>query len=115
MAVSRRGFMATPWCGVRTISDRARRLQRHGLVTHRPGVHETATRSEGRRRIRSALAIRGLPELLVPNGFTCRRISVAGAASQADSGFVVPQAFDGMAAFPLGSNVRLIRASRVRT
>jgi uncharacterized protein len=49
-------------------------------------------------------------ELLVPQRFTVARLSATLAPSQAHPEFIVPQAFDGMAAFPLpNGNVRLIR------
>ena len=55
------------------------------------------------------------PELRIPDGFRCVRISRAGQPSLADSGFVVPQALDGMAAFPLpNENIRLIRNHEIR-
>lgn len=55
------------------------------------------------------------PELSIPSGFTCVKLSETRAPSQADPGFVVPQAFDGMAAFPLpNGNVRLIRNHEMR-
>lgn len=55
------------------------------------------------------------PELLIPAGFTCVKLSETLAPSQADPAFTVPQAFDGMAAFPMSSgNVRLIRNHEIR-
>ncbi|HEX2189069.1 MAG TPA: alkaline phosphatase PhoX [Longimicrobiaceae bacterium] len=55
------------------------------------------------------------PELLVPEGFTVARLSQVTRASQADPSFTVPQALDGMAAFPLpNGNVRLIRNHEIR-
>jgi hypothetical protein len=55
------------------------------------------------------------PELMIPEGFRCVRISEVTKPSQADSGFIVPQALDGMAAFPLANgNVRLIRNHEIR-
>ena len=50
------------------------------------------------------------PELRIPESFRCIRLSSGGVASSVRDGLVVPNAFDGMAAFPLpGGNVRLIR------
>lgn len=50
------------------------------------------------------------PELEVPDGFRCIRLSWGGRPSTVDPDFVVPNAFDGMAAFPMPSgNIRLIR------
>jgi secreted PhoX family phosphatase len=55
------------------------------------------------------------PELLVPAGFTCVRLSQAARPSAANPGFTVPQALDGMAAFALpNGNVRLIRNHEIR-
>jgi secreted PhoX family phosphatase len=50
------------------------------------------------------------PELLVPAGFRVARVSVTGSPSLANPSFTVPNAVDGMAAFP-GANgtVRLVR------
>ncbi|MGI9627472.1 MAG: alkaline phosphatase PhoX [Longimicrobiales bacterium] len=50
------------------------------------------------------------PELEIPSGFRCVRLSSGGQPSTVRDGFTVPNAFDGMAAFPLpNGNVRLIR------
>ena len=50
------------------------------------------------------------PELEIPEPFRCIRLSSGGLASSVRDGLVVPNAFDGMAAFPLpNGNVRLIR------
>ncbi len=50
------------------------------------------------------------PELEIPPGFRCVRLSTGGAPSAVRSGLVVPNAFDGMGAFPLANgNLRLIR------
>ncbi len=50
------------------------------------------------------------PELDIPPGFRCVRLSTGGAPSAVRPGLDVPNAFDGMGAFPLrGGNVRLIR------
>ncbi len=50
------------------------------------------------------------PELETPAGFRCARLSLGGQPSAARAGFDVPNAFDGMAAFPLpNGNVRLVR------
>lgn len=55
------------------------------------------------------------PELLIPEGFRCARLSEIGAVSTANPGFIVPTALDGMAAFPLANgNVRLIRNHEIR-
>ena len=55
------------------------------------------------------------PELLIPAGFTCVKLSETLAPSRANPAFVVPQAFDGMAAFPVGNGrVRLIRNHEIR-
>lgn len=56
-----------------------------------------------------------VPELLIPAGFTVVRLSETRKPSQADPSFVVPQALDGMAAFPLpNGNVRLVRNHEIR-
>ena len=50
------------------------------------------------------------PELEIPEPFRCIRLSSGGVASSVRDGLIVPNAFDGMAAFPLpNGNVRLIR------
>ncbi len=50
------------------------------------------------------------PELDIPEGYRCLRLSSGGVASSVRDGLLVPNAFDGMAAFPLpNGNVRLIR------
>ena len=50
------------------------------------------------------------PELEIPERFRCVRLSSGGVASSVREGLTVPNAFDGMAAFPLpNGNVRLIR------
>ena len=50
------------------------------------------------------------PELEIPESFRCVRLSSGGLASAVRDGLTVPNAFDGMAAFPLpNGNVRLIR------
>ena len=50
------------------------------------------------------------PELEIPEGFGCIRLSLGGVASSVRDGLVVPNSFDGMGAFPLpNGNVRLIR------
>jgi len=50
------------------------------------------------------------PELEIPEGYRCLRISSGGVASSVRDGLLVPNAFDGMAAFALpNGNVRLIR------
>ena len=50
------------------------------------------------------------PEIEIPERFRCVRISSGGVASTASDGLTVPNAFDGMAAFPLpNGNIRLIR------
>ena len=50
------------------------------------------------------------PELEIPESFRCVRISSGGVPSSVRDGLTVPNAFDGMAAFPLpNGNVRLIR------
>jgi hypothetical protein len=55
------------------------------------------------------------PELMIPQGFRLARISETTKPSLADSGFIVPQALDGMAAFPLpNGNIRLIRNHEIR-
>ena len=55
------------------------------------------------------------PELLIPEGFRCVRLSQTLRESTANRGFIVPQAFDGMAAFPLpNGNIRLIRNHEIR-
>lgn len=55
------------------------------------------------------------PELLAPEGFRLVRISEVTKPSRADSAFVVPQALDGMAAFPLaGGLVGLVRNHEIR-
>src|SRR5687767_14186695 len=55
------------------------------------------------------------PELLIPQGFTAVKLSETLAPSQADPTFIVPQALDGMAAFPFGAgNIRLVRNHEIR-
>ena len=50
------------------------------------------------------------PELEIPERFRCVRVSRGGVPSTVRDGFTVPNAFDGMASFPLpNGNVRLIR------
>ncbi len=50
------------------------------------------------------------PELEIPEGFRCLRLSSGGMPSTVREGMTVPNAFDGMAAFPLpNGNIRLIR------
>ena len=50
------------------------------------------------------------PEIEIPESFRCVRLSSGGVASTVREGLTVPNAFDGMAAFPLpGGNIRLIR------
>ena len=50
------------------------------------------------------------PELEIPENFRCIRLSLGGVESSVRPGLTVPNAFDGMAAFPLpNGNVRLIR------
>ena len=50
------------------------------------------------------------PELEIPERFRCVRLSRGGVPSAVRDGLTVPNAFDGMAAFPLpNGNVRLIR------
>ena len=50
------------------------------------------------------------PEFEIPEGFRCIRLGSGGVASSVRDGLAVPNAFDGMCAFPLpNGNVRLIR------
>ena len=50
------------------------------------------------------------PELEIPESFRCVRLSSGGLPSTVRDGLTVPNAFDGMAAFPLpNGNVRLVR------
>ena len=50
------------------------------------------------------------PELEIPESFRCVRLGSGGVASSVRDGLTVPNAFDGMAAFPLpNGNIRLIR------
>lgn len=50
------------------------------------------------------------PELEIPESFTCVRLSSGGQPSTVRDGLTVPNAFDGMASFPLpNGNIRLIR------
>ena len=50
------------------------------------------------------------PEIEIPESFRCVRLSSGGVASSVRDGLVVPNAFDGMAAFPMpNGNIRLIR------
>lgn len=50
------------------------------------------------------------PEIEIPESFRCIRLSLGGVESSVRSGLTVPNAFDGMATFPLpNGNVRLIR------
>ena len=58
----------------------------------------------------SLLASPDCPELEIPESFRCVRLSSGGLPSTVRGGFTVPNAFDGMAAFPMpNGNVRLIR------
>lgn len=55
------------------------------------------------------------PELEIPKDYRCIRLSSGGVASFVRDGLIVPNAFDGMAAFPLSNgNVRLIRNHEMR-
>jgi len=55
------------------------------------------------------------PELLVPGGFTCVKLSETLAPSRADGRFIVPQGLDGMAAFAAaGGSVRLVRNHEIQ-
>ena len=55
------------------------------------------------------------PELDIPENFRCIRLSLGGLPSSVRDGLVVPNSFDGMAAFPLPhGNVRLIRNHEMR-
>lgn len=55
------------------------------------------------------------PRFEIPEGFRCVPLSSGGAASAIRSDLEVPNAFDGMAAFPLpNGNVRLIRNHEMR-
>lgn len=56
------------------------------------------------------------PELLVPAGFRCVKLSETRRISKANPNFRVPQAFDGMAAFatPAGRRTRLVRNHEIR-
>jgi uncharacterized protein len=55
------------------------------------------------------------PELLVPDRFRVATVSVTGSASQADPSFIVPNAVDGMAAFPgADGRIRLVRNHEIR-
>lgn len=55
------------------------------------------------------------PELMIPDGFRCVRLSETTRASRSGNGFVVPQGVDGMAAFPLRSDhIRLVRNHEIR-
>ncbi len=50
------------------------------------------------------------PEIEIPESFRCVRLGSGGVASAVRDGLTVPNAFDGMAAFPLpNGNIRLIR------
>ncbi|MGQ0815854.1 MAG: alkaline phosphatase PhoX [Gemmatimonadota bacterium] len=54
------------------------------------------------------------PELFIPIDFRCVRLSTTLSPSLADPGFIVPQAFDGMAAFALpNGNIRLVRNQEI--
>jgi secreted PhoX family phosphatase len=56
------------------------------------------------------------PELFVPDGFRCVKLSETLLPSRANPEFIVPQAFDGMAAFSTAtsSRVRLVRNHEIR-
>ena len=55
------------------------------------------------------------PELFIPAGFRVARLSQTTKPSQADSRFIVPQAFDGMACFPMpNGRLRLVRNHEIR-
>jgi secreted PhoX family phosphatase len=54
-----------------------------------------------------------VPGIMLPRGFECRLISMAGEPMA--GGLAVPNAFDGMAAFPLsGNSLRLVRNHELR-
>ena len=72
-------------------------------------------RSKGRGGYGSLAPSHDCPELLIPEGFRCVRLSETTRPSLADSSFIVPQALDGMAAFRLPNySIRLIRNHEIR-
>ena len=69
-----------------------------------------AKASTGYRPYGNLVTSRDCPEIEIPERFRCVRLSSGGVASSVREGLTVPNAFDGMAAFPLpNGNVRLIR------
>src|SRR5687767_2668928 len=56
-----------------------------------------------------------VPELFVPTGFRVARLSQTTKPSQADAGFIVPQALDGMGCFAMpNGRIRLVRNHEMR-
>ena len=85
-----------------------------GLIAYNPATAASPLRNRPRSRLirpYGELAPGAdCPELEIPESFTCVRLSSGGVPSTVRDGLVVPNAFDGMAAFPLpNGNVRLIR------
>ncbi|MXY58727.1 MAG: DUF839 domain-containing protein [Gammaproteobacteria bacterium] len=82
-------------------------------AAHRPSLPDVGRKARRRPVIKPYGELRpsvDCPELEIPESFTCMRISSGGRPSTVRNGLTVPNAFDGMAAFPLpNGNVRLIR------
>ena len=85
-----------------------------GLIAYNPAAAPSPPRNRPRSRLirpYGELAPGAdCPELEIPESFNCVRLSSGGVPSTVRDGLTVPNAFDGMAAFPLpNGNVRLIR------
>ncbi len=75
-----------------------------------PGGRSRRTASPFIKPYGELVASRDCPEIEIPESFRCVRLGSGGVASTVRDGLTVPNAFDGMAAFPLpNGNVRLIR------
>lgn len=90
-------------------------LPTEALADPEPSLGRVAGRKHGLGGYGELFESADCPELMIPEGFRCVRISEVTKPSLADSGFIVPQALDGMAAFPLrNGNIRLIRNHEIR-
>ena len=77
---------------------------------HGPGSRSGAGASPFIEPYGRLVAVPDCPEIEIPESFRCVRLGSGGVASTVRDGLTVPNAFDGMAAFPLpNGNVRLIR------
>jgi uncharacterized protein len=81
-----------------------------GLTSWSDAAAAAALRPRGNGGFGELVQSADCPELWIPEGFRVVRLSQSLHASHADASFIVPNAMDGMAAFPLpNGNVRLIR------